>query len=462
MDITRPTITASAVVDAMYEVLLAAHQNDQADNPRPCRKLYTVAMRQKPLKVKHEWRVAHVGGELAGYVGVELPVLDNRHVAFAEVVVHPRFRRRGIGTALIGEAEQIARSENRRSLIAGTIGPTTNGTGTRSEAGGLFLQACGYDLALAETLNRADINGLDPAVEQRLYDAAKEASSDYETIAWTGSTPDELLEPLAVLNGTILDEVPIGDLDLETEKTDPEIMRQNDLRTAERGTFKSNVVARKKGSTDIVANTVIAVNTEPIDVAHQWITIVSPQHRGHKLGMRIKMENHAQLRAAKPQVRWVHTGNADGNVAMLSINEKLGFKNVDAWQEYQKSLSNNAALSASLRPRCPGASLTALQSRLPTYFVGGAVLRLVMNVPGRRGSRAARASASLRCSSALPTHFVGGGRVRLATRGPDGAVLGVPDGHGFGARAARSRVARMVLPGHPPRCVARRPCLPTS
>src|SRR5690606_40153197 len=78
--------------------------------------------------------------------------------------------------------------------------------------------------------------------------------------------------------------------------------------------------------------------TEPGTDAEQWITLVAPQHRGHRLGLLIKLENHRQLRRERPAVRWIHTGNADVNRHMIAINELLGFQVVDAWREYQRKL----------------------------------------------------------------------------------------------------------------------------
>ena len=54
-------------------------------------------------------------------------------------------------------------------------------------------------------------------------------------------------------------------------------------------------------------------------------TIVAPEHRGHRLGLAIKLANHRQLRAHFPSCRVLVTGNADVNAPMNAVNEALGF-----------------------------------------------------------------------------------------------------------------------------------------
>ena len=60
-------------------------------------------------------------------------------------------------------------------------------------------------------------------------------------------------------------------------------------------------------------------------VAWQWQTIVLPEHRGHRLGMLVKVANLDHLRAHEPAVTVIHTGNADSNAPMLRVNVAMGF-----------------------------------------------------------------------------------------------------------------------------------------
>ena len=60
---------------------------------------------------------AYDGDEMVGTSYLVLPALDNQHLAFADVQVHPDHQRRGVGTALVAKAEEVARAENRKTLV---------------------------------------------------------------------------------------------------------------------------------------------------------------------------------------------------------------------------------------------------------------------------------------------------------------------------------------------------------
>ena len=74
------------------------------------------------------------------------------------------------------------------------------------------------------------------------------------------------------------------------------------------------------------------------DHAWQNVTIVDPDHRGHRLGMWIKVANLRYLMAHEPAVRAIDTWNAASNTHMIAINEAVGFRPVDAWGMWQQEI----------------------------------------------------------------------------------------------------------------------------
>jgi len=60
--------------------------------------------------------------------------------------------------------------------------------------------------------------------------------------------------------------------------------------------------------------------------AYQWGTLVSPAHRGHRLGLAIKVANLRLLQRTHPQITTVVTYNADVNAHMVAVNERLGYR----------------------------------------------------------------------------------------------------------------------------------------
>jgi GNAT superfamily N-acetyltransferase len=78
------------------------------------------------------------------------------------------------------------------------------------------------------------------------------------------------------------------------------------------------------------------------EVLRQDMTGVFPQYRNKGLGRWLKAAMLDKVLKERPQVKYVRTGNADSNAAMLKINTALGFKPYMAdtlWQvELQKVL----------------------------------------------------------------------------------------------------------------------------
>ena len=74
--------------------------------------------------------------------------------------------------------------------------------------------------------------------------------------------------------------------------------------------------------------------------AHLWqnITIVDPEHRGHRLGMVVKLENLRHAREHRPELTAVDTSNASSNEHMLAINVAMGFRAIDSWMQWQQTV----------------------------------------------------------------------------------------------------------------------------
>jgi RimJ/RimL family protein N-acetyltransferase len=150
-------------------------------------------------------------------------------------------------------------------------------------------------------------------------------------MSWTGETPEELVGEVARLEGRMNIDAPIGDLQLEQESYDAERMRDIERILKLRGWRQYQVGVRHDATGTLAAWT--AISFVPDAAGHGWqgTTIVDPDHRGHRLGMLVKIENLRFTLSREPALRYVDTWNAAVNQHMIAINEALGFRAVDVW-----------------------------------------------------------------------------------------------------------------------------------
>jgi GNAT superfamily N-acetyltransferase len=74
--------------------------------------------------------------------------------------------------------------------------------------------------------------------------------------------------------------------------------------------------------------------------AYNWDTLVLPAHRGHRLGMGLKVANLRRFQPAFPDARRVHTHNAAQNAPMIAVNDAVGFVPVEQVGEWQGPVSD--------------------------------------------------------------------------------------------------------------------------
>jgi GNAT superfamily N-acetyltransferase len=325
------------LVSGAFDVMRACHEADIPENPAPHRGTFTKGLTYPPPDEDEAHFVAVEDGKVVALLGIGMPNRANLHFAWAWINVHPQYRRRGIGTALVEKFTAYARERGRTELTLDTHMTWEDGV-ERDKAGQLFLEKHGYKLALTVINRRCAVDALEPAVEQELLEKAQAAAGDeYEIISWIGRTPEELVETMARIDSTVLAEVPLGDLELEPETIDADLKRAKAERNEAIGIVPIQTVARHRESGEVVANTAVFAHADDPDFtdAYQGITIVDPAHRGHRLGLLLKLVNLRLIRENYPHIRAIWTDNADVNAPMIDINVMLGYEIVDAGGEFQ-------------------------------------------------------------------------------------------------------------------------------
>jgi GNAT superfamily N-acetyltransferase len=250
-----------------------------------------------------------------------LSLLDNTDTAWIFAAVEPELRGRGIGAVVMEGLLEVADEEGRTQLLGGAGIPFEE---RESSPVLRWAEQQGFTVANTEIQRNLEL----PVAAHLLDEIAAEAAArqdGYEIRSFVRPIPDELLPSWCELANTFLLEAPMGDVEVEPEATTPVSVRELDAINEKIGRTVYSTVALKDGV--VVAHTDIGVPREA-DEAHQWGTLVSRDHRGHRLGAAVKVANLRALQAGHPDVPRVVTTNAETNAWMVAINDRLGFRPV--------------------------------------------------------------------------------------------------------------------------------------
>jgi len=316
---------------AHHAVAVAATAHDVPDFPAPCPVWYAGMLRHPLRSSKRLAWVAYLDGQPAGTLDVDLPQLDNTGNADIELQVAPEYRGRGIGRALHAHAVGVAREHGRIRLIGEAVAALPGGP-PRDEAGAAFATAMGAKEALVEIRRRLDLSTVDTAALE-----AVEAPG-YSLVLWREHAPEDIVADIGRLDARMFTDPPLGDLVLEKPDIDVDRVREREQSAVRRGERTYNAGIRHDASGALVAWTIFALESTVADHAWQNVTIVDPDHRGHRLGMWVKVANLKYLMANEPVVRMIDTWNAASNTHMIAINEAVGFRPVDAWGVWQQEI----------------------------------------------------------------------------------------------------------------------------
>jgi len=272
--------------------------------------------------------LASVDGLDVGGARYEASTYDNLHLAWVEVEIVPACRRRGHGSRLLAHLVERARAEGR----------TTVGASAWDAAGpAAFAARHGFEQRSVEVHRRQYVAELDRAALDALWTAARSAAADYELLRWPPRTPPEGLIEMAALTAAIND-APNDELDIEDEVFTPERIVAYETAWAERGHRLHRVVARHRGTGELAGQSVVAVDGQRPHLSEQHDTSVRREHRGHRLGLLLKLEMLRWLAEDEPQVREIDTWNAESNAHMIGVNEALGYRVLGRVLNFQRSV----------------------------------------------------------------------------------------------------------------------------
>ena len=289
------------------------------------------------------------GARLVDVANVVWELDADATTAFSTIFgISPEHRRRGVGSRLLAELERTARDAGRPTLVlrgthhldAGAPGterlkaPQGEASISADEPAVRFALAHGYALGQLDRMSAMPVTGRADEFSERL--ALLEGSSPgYRLVTWNDRTPEDLIGSLAAAHERMSVDAPSGAIDYE-----PEVWTADRIRSEEQDALDAGrraiVTTAVTGDGVVAGYTTLALAPRK-RVAYQDDTLVLADHRGHGLGMRMKLANLIELARVAPDRERVLTWNADENAHMLAINIALGFEPVALDSSWQKS-----------------------------------------------------------------------------------------------------------------------------
>jgi GNAT superfamily N-acetyltransferase len=289
--------------------------------------------------------VGKVDGRVVARANLALPA--GARECWGAVSVLPEFRGRGIGSALYERLEQLAREagrstiQNQTTYPAGVEGeaipaPTGFGSVPVDLPSTRFLRRQGFSL---EQVGR--ISALSLPVDREVFATrlaeAVDAAAGYRTVSWQGRTPEEWVEAIALLRTRMSTDAPNAGIELTDVWTAERVRAVDDLWEASPRVALTSIVV-EEATGQVAGFTELDVSSESDRPAEQMDTLVLREHRGHRLGMLLKLANLRELAARFPACDRVETVNAEENRPMLDVNDSLGFAPASFSARWRKNI----------------------------------------------------------------------------------------------------------------------------
>jgi GNAT superfamily N-acetyltransferase len=291
---------------------------------------------------------ARVDGKLVSRGFYEWSVGEGDRVAWATVEVLPGYRGRGIGRAIADHIERIAAADDRQRLLVYVVspeaGPGPAGAGAGAGPAGnriaaatgfgsvpadnpevRFLTARGFSLEQVERGSRLALPLDSDQLRDRVAAAEARSGADYAVVTWTGATPERWLDDMATLHTRMSTDAPSAGLAEPEDVFTAERVRHDDERLTASPRVRLTAAVEHRASGSLVGFTSLSVPSEKHRSVIQEDTLVLREHRGHALGMLLKVANLERLQNESPGHPSVTTFNAEENRHMLSVNEAVGF-----------------------------------------------------------------------------------------------------------------------------------------
>ncbi|MFF6936949.1 GNAT family N-acetyltransferase [Streptomyces sp. NPDC008312] len=308
-----------ATLDAWLRLTLDSAEDVPLSAAPPCAADLTGSVRFAPPGTALAGELALLGGQAVGALRLVFP--DGAPVAVVDqLLTAPKERRQGIGTALFRRARALAAEHGRTRLVFDVVQALPGGP-ARDEGPAAFATALGASPAGS---HEGVHQWLDLGAHDPLADGAPAVPAGYRLQRWGTITPDAFAIAVSELERSL------GESPPETWGEGPGAIATSHVRRFERmrvgrGRRAYHVGAVHEETGRLAGFTSASKTNGNPEHLLQGMTVVAAAHRGHGLGLVLKLANLAHVREYEPRVRLIETANADSNRPMIALNEAMGF-----------------------------------------------------------------------------------------------------------------------------------------
>jgi GNAT superfamily N-acetyltransferase len=325
-----------AAFDAWYAILQATDEERWGDpDGGLSRREILAAVQRTGGAIEYDCLAAiTASGTTVGIGLCEVPQRDNRHGASLDIRVTSGFRRQGVGSLVLAEAERGLAAAGRSVVSALVEVPLAR---SASDPSTPFARRSGF--VATQRGHRRNL-AVPVAADRKaaLRAEVARAAGDYVVHTFRAPWPKEYLDDQCELKRRMSTDEPSGDDRREEQVWDAARIAESDAFMAAQGKARLVAVAQHIGSGRLVAYSELALPQYHPSEAWQLPTLVLREHRGHRLGLAVKLANLESLEVSFPAVTLVVTGNAQENAPMIAVNEMLGFEVVADGTFWQKEL----------------------------------------------------------------------------------------------------------------------------
>lgn len=316
--------------DGYFEFINANSKEMNPDDPLPNRE--GLIQRQKadiPDYFVKRMLAITPEDKIIGWAGFGFPeetspeYETNKHIAQVNIVVLKEFRRKGIGTEFL----KLAVKEIHDS------GQTVIEVGSDHEAGLAFLKHYGAELTIEGAENRLDMADVNWDMMQEWINEGPERAPDVKIETFLDECPEEILDEFCEMYTEALNMQPLGEMESRAN-IDRVSRRKYEKRNKETG-MTNYVMITRENDERISGLTEIFYDPREGHRMFQGLTGVRPEFRGKGLGKWLKALMIVHVKENYPKVEKIITGNAESNEAMLSINDRMGFKKYKGGEGYK-------------------------------------------------------------------------------------------------------------------------------